>query len=76
MMEFRWQELGDGWVLSPSMITVKEMDGFWIIFVGDRQMTGKYTSAQGARLDAWQFAYSKRRAIFGAYSIRLAEGEN
>jgi hypothetical protein len=55
---------------------MKEVDGFWIIFVHDRPMTGRYTSPQGARLDAWQFAQSKRRALFGAYSIRLAEGED
>jgi hypothetical protein len=76
MMEFRWQEVGGRLVLSPSSISIKEVDGFWIIFVHDQPMTGRYTSAQGARLDAWQFAHSKRRALFGAYSIRLAEGEN
>jgi hypothetical protein len=78
MMEFQW-ELKDGnWLLLPSSISVIETDWCWVIYVSDRPMTGRYTSAQGARLDAWQYAYSKRRALFGSYRIRLnttAHGE-
>jgi hypothetical protein len=72
-MEFYW-ELKDGrWSLSPSLISVAETDGFWTIFLGACPMAGRYTSAQGARLDAWQFAVSKCKALFGIYRIRLVE---
>lgn len=71
-MKFSWQIQDDVWHLTPSMISVRKLDGFWRIYVGDRQMQLPYTSEQGAKLDAWQFAKSKCKALFGAYRVQLA----
>ena len=71
MMEFRWELHNDQWVLSPSPIAVRQVDGYWLIYVGDCPMQARYTSEQGAKLDAWQFAVSKRESLFGAYRVRL-----
>lgn len=79
-MKFRWQNQGGAWHLTPSPavkyevaeITVAPEDGiFWRIFVNSRPMLLRYTSEQGAKLDAWQFASSKR-SLFGVYRMQLA----
>lgn len=70
-MDFRWELKGDHWSLTPSLISVRLLDGYWMIYVHDRPMQARYTSLQGSKLDAWQFAVSKRKALFGAYRVRL-----
>jgi hypothetical protein len=77
---FRWQRRDGAWFLvpdcswiPPDCISVQPLDGFWRIQVHDRPCQARYSSEQGAKLDAWQLAYSLRRAIFGAYRIRLAD---
>lgn len=71
-MEFVWREQDGGrCVLSPSTISVREVDGFHRIFVGECPMDARYSSQQGAKLDAWQFAVAKRKALFGSRRIRL-----
>jgi hypothetical protein len=71
-MNFCWKPQENGSHLSPSAITVRQEGHFWNIYVNDcRLMPGNYTSEQGGKMDAWQFALSKRRALFGAYRIRL-----
>ena len=73
-MEFRWEAQENGSRLSPSAITVRQDGHFWNIYVNDRRlMPGNYTSEQGAKMDAWQFALQKRKTLFGAYRIRLCE---
>lgn len=75
-MEFRWEKTETEWRLMPTAgetsIVVRPDGQFWSIYVNEcRLMPGNYTGEQGAKLDAWQFAYSKRKALFGAYQIRL-----
>ncbi len=75
-MNFHWEQQGPVWALLPvvgeTRITVKPDGDFWSIYVnGFRLMPGNYSSAHGAKIDAWQFALSKRKAIFGAYRIKL-----
>jgi hypothetical protein len=77
MIDFHWEHETDRWVLRPSrkdgwaISVMKNEDGFWTVWVGDRALQGRYTSEQGAKLDAWEFAYSKRRALFDTVNIRL-----
>ena len=73
MREFHWEIQDNRWALLPSTISVVEIDGYWIIHVGDSPLDARYTSLQGAKLDAWQFAVSKRKALFGEYSIALRQ---
>ena len=57
-MEFRWSYESGVWILLPSRddgwrLTVSKVDDvFWSIFVVDRPLQGRYTSEQGAKLDA------------------------
>lgn len=72
-MNFRWEPQENGLRLAPSPITVRQDGHFWNIYVHDCPlMPGKYTSERGAMLDAWQFARSKCKALFGAYRIKLS----
>jgi hypothetical protein len=71
VMDFNWSYQDSSWKLAPSNITVKPVNGFFEIHAGDRPLNARYTSEHGAKLDAWQFAYAKRKALFGAYRIRL-----
>lgn len=72
-MPVRW-EIRDGqWILHPSKISVREVGRFWQIFLYDRQLNARYTSVQGAKLDAWEFAKRFRLDLFGTSRIRLAE---
>jgi hypothetical protein len=72
MMDFSWRRESDSWRLAPSIITVRPVDGYFEIHLGNCPLNARYTSEQGAKLDAWQFAHAKRRALFGAYRIRLS----
>jgi hypothetical protein len=75
MMTFYRKFYDGAWHLSPSLISVRLLDdATWGIFVGDCPMQARYSSAQGAKLDAWQFAVAKRKALFD-YRIRLVEDE-
>jgi hypothetical protein len=76
---FEWERREGDWILTPCRddgqkwrISVRRQDWFWLVCVGDRPMKERYTSEQGAKLDAWQFAQSKCRALFGAYKIELS----
>jgi hypothetical protein len=77
MLELHWEHETDRWALKPSrkdgwaISVTKNEDGFWAVWVGDRPLQGRYTSEQGAKLDAWEFAYSKRKALFDTVNIRL-----
>ena len=71
-MKLHWHQLSNGdWRLSPSMLTVRKSDWHWNIFVGDCPMVARYTSEQGAKLDAWQYMKGHCKALLGAYSIEL-----
>jgi len=80
-MDFWWDFQDGRWLLVPSstllapipvaQISVIQVDNYWVIHVVDRPMTLRYTSAQAAKLDAWQWAKSRRKALFGAYRMRL-----
>lgn len=80
-MDFHWERKATNrWILKASdintealsSISVREIASCWTIYVGESPMMGRYSSEQGAKLDAWEFAKSKRKALFGAYAIRLA----
>ena len=77
-MDFRWQTDDDGrWVLTPlcdwikGCISVYPYNGYWIICVGIRPLNSRYTSEQGAKLDAWEYAKSMSRVYFNANRICL-----
>lgn len=71
-MDFHWVQQDGEWLLKPSMISVRSNDSFFfVIHVGDRPLNARYTSEQGAKLDAWEFAKSKAQALFGVRDIRL-----
>ena len=78
-MEFRWSDESGVWILVPSRddgwrLTVSKVDDvFWSIFVVDRPLQGRYTSEQGAKLDAWEFVKSKSGALFGDRQVTLRE---
>ena len=72
-VKFNWEFRNGRWLLSPSPISVVEVDSYWVIHVGDRPMTMRYSSEQGAKLDAWEWAKSRRKALFGAYRIELVD---
>jgi hypothetical protein len=76
-LEFQWKWTDSRWVLEPVAkkflhawrITVEKLDGdFWSIFVAGRSLALRYTSEQGAKLDAWEFITSKRKTLLGVYS--------
>jgi hypothetical protein len=77
VLEFSWQREDNGLRLTPAsnvgsrLIEVKKVNDYFEIHVGNCPMNARYTSEQGAKLDAWQFAHSKRKALFGAYRIKL-----
>lgn len=76
-MDFHWRSNGENWTLVPSRddgwrITVeKQAPAFWAILIGGRQLRDRYTSVQGAKLDAWQFATSKAIFLFGTRRLHL-----
>ena len=76
-IEFRWKMEGESWILMPARedgwrITVEKPDAdFWTILIGGRALPGRYTSVQGAKVDAWQFAISKAVFLFGTRRICL-----
>jgi hypothetical protein len=73
-LEFKWEWKNDKWVLEPLKrdthdwrITVEKVDGYWSIFAAGKSLSLRYTSEQGAKLDAWEFVLSKGKALFGSY---------
>ncbi|WP_316176218.1 hypothetical protein [Bradyrhizobium sp. SZCCHNRI1073] len=77
-MMFHWERHNEEWRLLPvageTRIVVRPDGPFWTVYVNDRRLApGNYTSEEGAKFDAWQFALSKRKAIFGTYRIKLCE---
>lgn len=66
-LRFHWVQDGPIWHLEPSAITVRPDGAHWAIYMYSTPLHRTYTSAQGAKLDAWQFAYSKRGVLFSTY---------
>jgi hypothetical protein len=75
-MDFQWKQDGDKWILEPAIpnshtwrITVETVDHvFWSIYAAGTPMELRYTSEQGAKLDAWQFLTSKAKTLLGIYA--------
>lgn len=54
-------------------ITVRPLsDGTFNYYLGDSPSSLTYSSEQGAKLDAWQFAQVYRKTLFGLYRLRLS----
>jgi hypothetical protein len=70
-LEFHWQQTDGAWLLRPSMIRVQANDGYWEVLFGNRPLNSRYTSEQGAKLDAWEYVKRHHRALFGAYRVML-----
>jgi hypothetical protein len=74
-LEFKWEWKNDKWVLEPLKddkhgwrVTVEKVDGdLWSIFAAGKSLSLRYTSEQGAKLDAWQFVLSKGKVLFGTF---------
>jgi hypothetical protein len=76
-MDFYWKYKDGGWLLRPSSISVAKVDGYWRILIEgpgyQAPLHLPYTSEQGAKLDAWEFATSKSKVLFGTSCIRLVD---
>ena len=72
-LNLRWSFSDGRWQLTPSSISVVPLGEYWVIHVGEQPMNVRYTSEQGAKLDAWEFAKSRRMALFGTRRIGLIE---
>ena len=74
-MDFKWEWKADKWILEPLTkdthgwrVTVEKVDGdFWSVFVAGKSLLLRYTSEQGAKLDAWHFVLSKGKPLFGTF---------
>jgi hypothetical protein len=72
-LNFSWRFRDGRWQLTPSSISVVPLGDYWMIHVGGQPVNARYTSEQGAKLDAWEFAKSRRMALFGTRRIGLVE---
>jgi hypothetical protein len=73
-IDFRWVQQDNKWILQQckrtwfaTEIMVEPIDDmFFAIVVSGSPLMGRYTSAQGAKLDAWQFLTSITRSFSAA----------
>jgi hypothetical protein len=72
-LSLSWTFSDGRWQLTPSSISVVPAGDYWMIQVGGQALNARYTSEQGAKLDAWEFAKSRRMALFGTQRIALVE---
>ena len=72
-LNLSWSFRDGRWFLTPSSISVVPLGEYWVIHVGEQPMNVRYTSERGAKLDAWEFAKSRRMALFGTRRIGLIE---
>lgn len=59
--------------LSGLKITVRPIEnGMFNYYLGENPSSLIYSSEQGAKLDAWQFALTYRKTLFGPYRLKLS----
>ena len=74
-MDFKWVWRDDKWILEPLRkkghdwrVTVEKVDGhYWVIFAAGSPLLLRYSSEQGAKLDAWEFVSAKGNALYGTF---------
>lgn len=59
--------------LAGLKITVRPIEnGMFNYYLGENPSSLIYSSEQGAKLDAWQFAQTYRKTLFGSYRLRIS----